>query len=58
MSIIKYYLGAWTSENANGHEEIRERLITSNVSYFRLATLFKSKLLLKRSKVTSYKGFD
>jgi len=49
------YLGASANENANTHEEIRERLITGNRRYFGLSTLFKSKLLSSRSEITLYK---
>jgi len=41
--------------NANSQEEIRERLIAANRCYFGLSTLFKSKLLSRRSKTTLYK---
>lgn len=43
------------NENANNYEEIKERFIIANTSYFGLSTLFKSKLILKRSKITLYK---
>lgn len=36
-------LEAWVNENANSHEEIRERMIIANTYYFGLFTLFKSK---------------
>jgi len=49
------YLGAWVNENANSQEEIKERLIASNRCYSGLSTLFKSKLLSRRSKTTLYK---
>ncbi|KAL4083745.1 hypothetical protein QTP88_029061 [Uroleucon formosanum] len=48
------YLGPWMNENANSHEEIKERLIAANRYYFGLSTLFKSKLLSRRSKITLY----
>jgi len=43
------------NENVNSQEEIRERLIAANSCYFGLSTLFKSKLLSRRSKTTLYK---
>ena len=43
------------NENANSQKEIRERLIAANRCYFGLSTLFKSKLLSRRSKTTLYK---
>jgi len=46
------YLGAGVNEC---QEEIRERLIAANRCYFGLSTLFKSKLLSRRSKTTLYK---
>jgi len=49
------YLGAWVNENANSQEEIRKKLIAANRCYFGLSTLFKSKLLSRRSKTTLYK---
>lgn len=36
-------LEAWVNENANSHEEIRERMIIANTYYFGLFTLFISK---------------
>lgn len=39
----------------NSHEELKERLITANRCYFGLLTLFKLKLLSKRSNITLYK---
>lgn len=49
------YLGAWVNENANNYEEIKERLITENRYYLGPSTLFKLKLLSKRSNITLYK---
>lgn len=42
------------NENTNSQEEIRERLMVANRCYFGLSTLFKSKLLSRRSKTTFY----
>lgn len=41
--------------NTNIQEEIREILIAVKICYFGLSTLFKSKLLSRRSKTTLYK---
>jgi len=49
------YLGALVNENANSHQEIREKLMAANRCYYGLSTLFKSKLLSRRSKITLYK---
>ncbi|VVC42633.1 Hypothetical protein CINCED_3A010975, partial [Cinara cedri] len=49
------YLGADINEDANSHEEVKKRLIAANRCYFGLLSLFKSKLLSRKSKVTLYK---
>jgi len=49
------YLGVNIKENADSHEEIRLRLVAANKCYFGLVPLFKSKMVLWRTKITLYK---
>jgi hypothetical protein len=49
------YLGVDVNERANYHEEINRRIIAKNKCYFSLVSLFKSKLLSRRTKIRLYK---
>ena len=39
----------------NAHEEVKRRLIASNICYYELKPLFQSKLLSRKSKIILYK---
>lgn len=46
------YLGVDINENANSHKEIKLRLVVANKCHFCLIPLFKSKMLLWKTKIT------
>jgi hypothetical protein len=48
------YLGSIVNGNSSIEEEIKERIILGNKAYYANQTLFKSKLLSKKSKLKMY----
>jgi len=51
------YLGVDVNKSANIYEEINHRIIAWYKCYFSMVSLFKSKLLSRKTKIRLYKTF-